>query len=163
MHDTEEELMTLRKSRKAFLLEYGCAILIIISLLFLLLRGVTMKPFLVYLALGLALFAIIYAEINRELVRYKITQSKLIIVTGIIKQSKKNVYWHPLGFVPDINLKQGRIQRILDYGTIFIASGGDNSLEIKDVNNPHHIMEFIEELIEETRKRGQKTPEQNRV
>ena len=74
-------------------------------------------------------------------------EDKLVTIDGIIKQNRKNIYFHPLGFVPDINIKQNRIQRLLNYGTISIVMGGSN-FEIKDVNNPHSIIKIIEEQIE---------------
>ncbi len=156
----EEVLLELRKSRKAYTLEYGCAVVIMGLLLALIIKGVVLKPFLIYAGLIIAGFAVAFAEISRGFVRYKITPTKLVILHGILKQSKKNVYWQPLGFVPDINLKQGRLQRLLDYGTVYITSGGEqNSMEIKDVNNPQYIMEYIEQLIDEARKRGQSQPQ----
>ena len=159
----EEVLLELRKSRKAYALEYGCAVVIVGLLLALVVKGVTLKPFLIYAGLIVAGFAVAFSEISRGFVRYKITPTKLVILHGILKQSKKNVYWQPLGFVPDINLKQGRLQRLLDYGTVYITSGGEqNSMEVKDVNNPQYILEYIEHLIEQARQRGQLQP-QNKV
>ncbi len=76
---------------------------------------------------------------------------KAIIVNGIIKQSKKNIYFHPLGFVPDINIKQNRIQRVLNYGTIYVQ-GGSNPFEIKEIDHPLRVMDFLEELIEKNKR-----------
>ncbi len=159
----EEVLLELRKSRKAYGVEYICALVLLGLLIALKIKGVALKPILLYAGLGIAVFAIAFVEISRLFVRYRITSTKLVILHGVVKQSRKNVYWQPLGFVPDINLKQGRLQRLLDYGTVYITSSGEqNSMEIKDVNNPQYIMEYIEHLIDEARKRGQLQP-QNKV
>jgi len=118
---------------------------------FSLMAGIEIPSFMPYLIGALGVFAFVSAEMSRFLTRYKILEDKIVIVKGLIKQAKKNVYFHPLGFVPDINIKQGRLQRFLGYGTLFIKHGGDNALEIKDINSPQKIMSTIEDLIESNR------------
>ena len=83
--------------------------------------------------------------------RYTILPNKLTIIKGIIKHDKKNVYFHPLGFVPDLNIKQTRIQRMLSYGTIYLKGEGGNTFTIKDISKPHKVLEMIEELIRKNR------------
>jgi len=152
----EEELFTkpftLKKTRKAFFPEYLSASLLIFLLFILRLQNTQINKYLFYALVSIIIIAIGYAEFSRLLIRYKITKEKVTIISGILTQHKKNVYFHPLGFVTDINVKQGRLQRILSYGTIFIkGSGEEHSLEIKDVDYPHKIMEIIEHLIEVNR------------
>jgi uncharacterized membrane protein YdbT with pleckstrin-like domain len=83
-------------------------------------------------------------------------EDKLVTIEGLIKQNKKNIYFHPLGFVPDINVKQSRLQRVLGIGTISVTMGGEN-FQIKDVDYPHRIIDIIEERIE-----ASKHPERKR-
>ena len=150
-------LYTFKTSRKALLLEYICGGFLLVLLLTAYFKGIYVKPTISYFVLGLSFFSFGSAEFSRFMLRYKITGDKLTIVQGLIKQDKKHVYFHPLGFVPDINTKQSRIQRLLDSGTIFVAGAGGNSFEIKDVNKPHKVMEIIESLIE-----ASKHPERKR-
>ena len=70
----------------------------------------------------------------------------MTFIKGIIKKHHKHVYFHPLGFVPDINVKQGWLQRFLNYGTISIQVS-DEKFKLKDIDDPHFIMKEIEELI----------------
>jgi len=100
---------------------------------------------------GIALSAIGTAELTRAMIRYKVLPHKLVITHGIIKQKKKNVYFHPLGFVPDLNVKQDRLQRIFNIGTVFLMSGSESAFELKDIDQPHRILELIEKLIEDNR------------
>ncbi|MEK6969646.1 MAG: PH domain-containing protein [Nanoarchaeota archaeon] len=144
-------LTTLRRSRKAFLVEYTCGVLLLLLLAVFSLKGIELWAGFQYFVLGLALFSFVYAEFSRMLIQYRIMPQKAIIVNGIIKQSKKNIYFHPLGFVPDINIKQNRIQRVLNYGTIYVQ-GGSNPFEIKEIDHPLRVMDFLEELIEKNKR-----------
>lgn len=144
--------LTLMKSRKAFLIEYGCGLFLLGLVAVPYFNGVYLDPLIKYFSLGTAMLAFSYGEISRLFHRYKITDHKIVIIEGFIKQKKKNINYHPLAFIPDISMKQGRIQRFLNFGTVFVESGA-NSFEIKDVDNPHRIMELVEKLIEKTRQR----------
>lgn len=155
--DNNKCLMTIRKSRKSCLLEYSCGIFLLLLLGISVLKRIY-QPKLHYFVLSLALFSFVYAEGSRLFVRYKIMPKKTIIIKGIIKQNRKNVYFHPLGFVTDINVKQGRLQRLLNYGTIYVQGAGGISFEIKDISHPHQIMNVIEDLIEKS-----KHPEKKKI
>ncbi len=147
-------LFNLKKTRKAFLLEYLCGIFLLIVLLIVHQKDDVLTPGAEYFVLGLALVSLVSPEIYRVMHRYKITPSKLIVINGLIQQQKKHVYFYSLGFVPDINVRQSRFQRLLNYGTIFMHSSGIGSFEVKDVNTPHKIMEELERLIEKNKKHG---------
>lgn len=144
-------LKTLRKSRKAYLIEYLCGFSLLGLVGYSYLQGINLTPLTKYFLLGAGLSITSVGEIARLFHRYKITNSKLIIIKGIIKQRKKNVNYHPLAFVPDISMKQGRIQRLLNFGTVFVEAGA-SSFEIKDIDRPRQVMELVESLIEKTRK-----------
>jgi uncharacterized membrane protein YdbT with pleckstrin-like domain len=143
-------LYNFKRSRKAFLLEYFCGFFLLTVLVISLIKGINLKPEIHYLILGLSVSAIASVELSRLMLSYKIMPDKFIVSEGLIKQDKKNIYFHPLGFVPDIDIKQSRIQRILNYGSISITMGG-NHFMIKDLNRPHQVMEIIEDLIEESK------------
>ena len=146
----EQVIAALLKTRKAFLLEYLCGFLLLILSGALFIKGTYIHPFTYYLALGLSIISFISAEATRYLVRYVITSEKITIEKGFIKKNKRNINYHPLAFIPDISMRQSRIQRLLNYGTVFIESG-NNSFEIKDVDSPQKVMELIEGMIEKTR------------
>jgi len=144
----EEILLKLKKTRKAFLIEYACGIFLIIILLFNLANNLEL-PFMGNLFVaGIAFTSFASAEISRIFVRYHFTPKKMVIIKGIINQNKKHVYYHPLAFVPDLNVSQTAWQRILGYGNVYLKTGG-NDFEITDVDNPKMILERIETLIAE--------------
>jgi uncharacterized membrane protein YdbT with pleckstrin-like domain len=150
MPEHEEVLMKLKKTRKAFLPEYACGFFLLTLPVFAFMKGWQLPPLLSTTILIMGLVALCTAEFNRMLVSYKITPTKFTTIKGIIKRNKKNVHFHPLGFVPDINTQQSRIQRLLNFGTVFVQ-GGQNSIEIREINNPQEVMSLLEKLIEENR------------
>ena len=137
----------IRKSRKAFLIEYGCGLFLFILLFLSYFNSIALKSEVKYFVLALAIFSIASAEVPRIITRYGIGEDKMVVIHGIIKQDKKNIYYHPLGFVPDINIKQSRMQRVLDCGTIYVSGSEGNTFEIKDIDSPHEIMKIIERQI----------------
>jgi hypothetical protein len=149
----EKVLMVLRKSRKAFLIEYGCGTLLLLLLGILALKGVQLKPIFSKTIFSLAMVSMLYGEYERINNQYKITDEKIVHTKGIIKQEKKNVYFAPLGFLPNINSHQSYLQRFLQYGSISISGipgtgGRQTSFEIKDINNPQRILKVMEEWID---------------
>ncbi|PIZ50732.1 hypothetical protein COY27_05965 [Candidatus Woesearchaeota archaeon CG_4_10_14_0_2_um_filter_33_13] len=151
--DKEETLLdkkvpfTLKNTRKAFWVEYICVFIIFSIWFFSKIKIIILMSTIESVLLGLVLVIILLIELSRATLRYEIGVEKLEIIKGIIKQDKKNIYYHPLGFVPDINVKQSRIQRILGYGTISVTVSGQNSFEISDVDKPEEVMAVIERQI----------------
>lgn len=148
---TGKVLKTLRKTRKAFLIEYLCGLFLLGLIGFSYLKEIGLHENVVYFVAALGLVSIGSAEFARLFVWYKFTDEKMVIIKGIIKQKRKNIYYHPLGFVPDLNVKQSRIQRLLNYGTVFLEMG-ESSFEFKDVNKPHKVLKMVEGLIERHRR-----------
>ena len=147
----EKVLKSLRQSRKSFFIEYLCGFSLLLLILLVSGKGVAIPSSLLFVTVGLAVFSVGSAEFKRFSTRYRIMPSKISIVKGIIKQSKKNIHFHPLGFVPDINVKQGRIQRLLNYGSVFVAGEEKHAFEIKNITSPGKILAMIEDLVEENR------------
>ena len=154
MSSEQEETIKvrLRKSRKAFLAEYLCGVGLVALFLYMAWNQFYFGP-LSYILLGMAAVAFASAELGRLLVRYNITYSKIVVIKGFLKQSKKNVYFHSLAYVPDINMSQSRIQRILNYGKVYVHGGGlAEPFEISDIDNPKEVLKRIEGLVRHTRK-----------
>lgn len=137
-----------KQSRKAFLVEYLCGVLILLMGLSLPVKYSNFQ-FPLFVIGGLSLGS---AELSRYLTRYIFTKDKIIVISGLIQQSKKHIYFHPLGFVPDLHVSQGRIQRILGYGDIYLKSDGRNNFMIKNISNPHKVYDLIERSIRNNRK-----------
>ncbi|HLD72649.1 MAG TPA: PH domain-containing protein [Candidatus Nanoarchaeia archaeon] len=155
----EHLLYILKRSRKAFFPEYSCGFFLLILLGINYFTGYFSNQLLIYFLLGLAVFSLISAEYSRMVLKYTFMPEKMVISEGLIKQRKQNVYYHPLGYVPDINVKQNYLQRMLNYGTISVSTGS-NSFQIKDIDHPDQVVGLLEDLIENTKnppQRDQKT------
>jgi len=144
----ERVLVKLRKSRKVFFVEYVCAIILIVLLGGLYSKGITMPSWMFRIVVVIIAGIILFAEISRIYTRYIITPTKVVIISGLFNETRKNIYFHPLGFVADLNLGQSFVQRILDYGTISLSGSQGYDFVMEDVNSPHEVLKMLEDLIE---------------
>ena len=152
-----DDATILKKTRKAFTLEYTCGVFLLLVMGYAFIKGVYIPPLLQKVVLGISLLAFLSAEASRYLIRYRITPEKVIITKGIIRQHKRTIHFHPLSFVPDINIRQSAWQRLFNYGTVYVqGASGEHQLEIKDVDNPQRIMKLIEDYIDLTRNASKK-------
>lgn len=149
----EKVVVKLKKSRKAYAVEYFCGVFLFILLIVALVKGVRFPAVFIYVVVGISFFSTGIGEYSRQLTRYTITNLKIIISHGIIMQSRKNIYFQPLGFIPDLNIKQTRMQRLLNYGTVYLRGNNENAFEIRDVDNPESVLRIIEEWIEANREK----------
>ncbi len=142
----EEVLMNLTRTRKAFLIEYLCAFTLISLFFVAILKGYNIRPLISITIFSIVGIAVVSTEFSRLLHRCKVTESKVLIINGLIKQSKRHIF---ITSITDIDAKQGYLQRLFGYGDIDIKSAsGEKALVIKDINNPEKTMIKLEELIE---------------
>lgn len=154
-HDEEIVLMTLRHSRKGFLLEYGCSFFLLSLAAFSFYQGVALPTFFFYPFLAVGLFGVASTELRRLFGdRYKVMNSKMCIINGVFKVKKRNIYYSPLGFVPDLNIKQSAFQRLLNYGTLYLQVGSA-VLEFKNIDKPDKVLRMLEDLIEHSKRSQQ--------
>src|SRR3989338_1852107 len=154
-NDEAKLLMSLRRSRKAYFIEYICGFVLLLLLTALYFKGIDIPPGVNYIVSGIAIIAIASAEISRQVLRFNIYNTKIEVIKGVIKISRKNINFHPLAFVPDITLKQSLPQRILNYGTVDIPLSGSHTdaFELKDIDQPAVVLELLEKLIDTARKK----------
>lgn len=151
--ETQKEriLLNIRKSRKAFFIEYFCGLVLLVGLSILIVKGINFNPIINYFVGGLAFISIGSAEFLRLFSRYIVTNEKIVVTHGLFKQARKSMYFKHLVLAPEFNTSQSRLERLLDYGSINIKVGGTTSLEIKDVDSPNKVMDVIEKLIEKAK------------
>ncbi len=149
--ENDKEIIILRHSRKSFLLEYICSFFLLSLVAYSLFNGVTLpKPFF-YPFLGIGVAGLLSTELRRYFGdRYRIMNTKLTMINGVFKVKKRNIYYQPLGFIPDLNIKQTAIQRLFNFGTIYLQVGS-STLEFRDVDKPNEVLRMLEELIEKTK------------
>src|SRR3989344_2839360 len=147
----DEVIVTLRHSRKSFLFEYFCSFFLLSLVVFSILKGMNLSPPILYLFLGVGFTGLIITELRRYFGdRYKIMHSKLSVIKGVLKIRMRNIYYQPLGFVPDLNIRQTALQRVLNYGTLFVHVG-NTTLELREIDRPNEVLQMLEHLIEQTK------------
>jgi|SRR3989344_8358696 len=147
-HDKEERvLVSLKKSRNVFLIEYVCALFLGVLLLMIYLKEISIPSWAFRGVMVLIAGIVVFVEISRIYSRYVITTSKLIIIKGLINEHRKNIYFHPLSYVTDFEVRQSFGQRMLGYGTISLSGSQGYDFVIEDINNPNEVLKIIEELV----------------
>lgn len=149
----EKVLFYLRISRKVFLFYYISSIIIFGLMLILYFKGISLNPWLRSIALALGLSSILIPEVSRALSdRYIITDTRLTIIQGFIRQKKKNLHFFAMGFIPDITIKQGVMQRLLNYGNVYVRGASGRKIQLRNIDNPQKYMTILENLMEHHRK-----------
>jgi putative membrane protein len=97
--------------------------------------------FSVFIALLLFLIPAFY-HLKQMLVRYRMTESKLEIDTGLIARSSRNV---PLRRIQDVTVASTAVQRLLGYGNIEIdnASEEGGKVVIRNIDSPRHFADML--------------------
>lgn len=143
--ETSGETLRLRKTRKAFYLEYGCA-LVLIGTFFFSSQKALFPSGLTNSLSALALLTFLGIEISRLFQQYEITNTKITSTKGIFRRVKGHMYFQPSNFIPNITLKQNLFQKMLGYGSLFVQGEEGNHIEIEDVDRPHEVLHFIEKI-----------------
>lgn len=136
----------MRQTRVAFLDVYILAMIPPALLLALAVLAVPAPFWGAWAAGGLALILIYSVEINRIRSIYKITPNQVVMEKGILKKTRKAVFFDN---IVDVNFKQGYLQRFLNYGTITVGSSGGRTHEeceiiFEKVRKPQHFVNEIE-------------------
>ena len=93
-NDSDNVIMTMRHSRKAFLVEYVCSIFLLSLLLIALFKKIDLPALVSMSILGMGLAGIAGTELRRFFGdRYKIMPTKLLIIKGVLKVKKRNIYY----------------------------------------------------------------------
>lgn len=84
---------------------------------------------------------IIWQIISWYSIEYTLTDSRIIVKTGVISTKKNYI---PYSTIQDINTSQNIIERIFQIGTVYVFSAYDNNqLELKNISNPSEIEDMI--------------------
>jgi uncharacterized membrane protein YdbT with pleckstrin-like domain len=93
--------------------------------------------------LGLLLLLIPgYYHLRRSLVKYRLTDAKIEIDSGLVAQTTRNV---PLGRIQDVTVARTIPQRLLGFGDIVIdnASEDGGKIVLKDIDSPREYADRI--------------------
>ena len=84
---------------------------------------------------------IIWQLVGWYSIEYILTDSKIIIKSGVIS-TKKN--YMPYATIQDINTSQNILERLINVGSVSVFSAYDNNqIELKNISNPSEVEEII--------------------
>lgn len=140
-----------RKSRKVFLHYYFFGILLIIFGLFSSIGLINsflpflavLSDYLSYFLVGIGLVLFVISEVKRVLVKYSITETRIIKESGIIN---KFIDYIPYQMIERISLHNMWYERLLKIGDIKIDTGEENLL-IESVDHPEKLEKIIRDII----------------
>jgi len=93
--------------------------------------------------IGLLLFLIpAYYHFRQKLVRYRLTETKLEIDTGLIARSTRNI---PIRRIQDVTVASGVTQRVLGFGNIEIdnASEEGGKVVLRNIDDPRRFADML--------------------
>jgi uncharacterized membrane protein YdbT with pleckstrin-like domain len=156
--DVERVLFTARPTLLFIKIGYAAAALgaIVLVILLTFIGSWILQPWIgiigIPLGLGLLLIPAFY-HIKRNMVHYKITDSKLEIDEGFVSRTTRNV---PLAKVQDVTVSAGITQRLLGFGNLIIDNASENGGKIilRNIDSPR---EKADTLLTELRRLGRKS------
>lgn len=107
------------------------------SLTHLIALGIVLLP-----ALGIGLFFLVKAYIRYKTTELAITSKRVIVKLGFVQRRTVEIN---INKIESIQVDQGMLGRMFDYGTLVIAGAGDSQAPITGISAP---MEFRRAFIE---------------
>jgi membrane protein YdbS with pleckstrin-like domain len=93
--------------------------------------------------IGLMLFLVpAYYHFRQKLVRYRLTETKLEIDTGLVARTTRNI---PIRRIQDVTVVSGAIQRLLGFGNVQIdnASEEGGKVVIRNIDDPKQFADML--------------------
>lgn len=136
----EKEIFTIRPTMMFIQIGYIAAVIsafLLVIVLYYIGKGIGVDiPWWLSILAGLCLLLIpAYHHLKRNIVRYKLTDSKIEISEGLISTHTRNV---PLRTIQDVSVTSTIFQRMLGFGNLIIenANETDGKIVLKNINSP---------------------------
>ena len=139
--ELEHTVFSVRPTLLFVKLGYAAAVIGAIALIILL--AMVNVPAYVSVPLALALLLIpAYYHLKRNMVRYRVTDSKMEIDTGLIARTTRNI---PLSKIQDVTVSASIPQRIMGFGDIIVDNASElgGTTVLRNVNNPRHYADLL--------------------
>src|SRR5438132_286379 len=139
--ELEHTVFSVRPTLLFVKLGYAAAVIGAIALIILL--AMVNVPAYVSVPLALALLLIpAYYHLKRNMVRYRVTDSKMEIDTGLIARTTRNI---PLSKIQDVTVSASIPQRIMGFGDIIVDNASElgGTTVLKNINNPRHYADLL--------------------
>src|SRR6266704_4441048 len=142
--DIESVVFRVRPTMLFIKIGYGAAILgaILLTILLAMIKIVNI-PWYVSLPIAMGLLLIpAYYHLKRNMIRYRVTDSKIEIDYGLIARTTRNI---PLAKIQDVTVSASILQRFLGFGDVVIdnASEVGGTTILHNINNPRHYADQL--------------------
>ena len=146
----DKTLIKARASRKLYLPFYFMAIILILTVVWILYNELEFNLLVIILVLLFVVVGTKYTELHRLNNLYKVIPGRLVHVSGLINKTIKKVDFFAIS---DLDIQQSAWQRLLHFGDINVRLfSKDSTTSIRNINNPEFFADFLEEEIMKTRK-----------
>ena len=142
--DVESVIFTVRPTLLFIKLGYAVAVLaaILLTILLAMVRFIDIPwYFSLPVALGLLLIPAYY-HLKRNMIRYKLTDSKIEIDYGLIARTTRNI---PLAKIQDVTVSASIPQRILGFGDVVVDNASElgGTTILHNIDDPRHYADLL--------------------
>ena len=148
----DEEVLSIRNSRKVYIPIYSLSIILLLIILFLRLQGFALNKIAIWAIALFVFLGIIGTEINRVKNKYEINPNSVVHIEGYLNKVAKRL---DLFAVSDIDVSQTWWQRLLNFGNVNVHLFSiESTTAIKNINNPKQFALALEEQMTKRRTGG---------
>src|SRR5437588_8996516 len=142
--DLESVIFTVPPTLLFIKLGYAAAVIaaIVLTILLAMVRFIDIPwYFSLPVALGLLLIPAYY-HLKRNMIRYKLTDSKIEIDYGLIARTTRNI---PLAKIQDVTVSASIPQRILGFGDVVVDNASElgGHTVLHNINDPRHYADLL--------------------
>jgi uncharacterized membrane protein YdbT with pleckstrin-like domain len=140
--DDEPAIFTIGPTLKFINIGYGLAVLGGLFLVILLSALTPIPPWISVIFALLLLLIPAYFHMRQRLIRYKLTDTRIEIDTGLLSQTTRNI---PITRIQDVTVSSGLYQRLLNFGDVVIdnASEDGGKVIIRNIDSPRKYADML--------------------
>lgn len=149
----EKEIFALRPTLKFIQLGYAAAVIsafLLVVILNVFLPVIGLWIWWIPIIAGLALLLIpAYYHIKRNIIKYRLTDSKVEISDGLLTTNTRNV---PLRTIQDVAVRANVYQRLVGIGDVVIENANESDTDIifKNINSPKKYADILLDQMRES-------------
>lgn len=140
--DDEPAIFNIGPTLKFIKIGYGLSVLGGLFLVILLSALTPIPPWISVIFALLLLLIPAYFHMRQRLIRYKLTDTRIEIDTGLLSQTTRNI---PITRIQDVTVSSGIYQRLLNFGDLVIdnASEDGGKVVIRNIDSPRKYADML--------------------
>ena len=137
----EGEVLSIRNSRKIYIPVYAMILILFFTIGMIKYQGKDINGFAVKSVVAFSIMGIIWTEMHRIRNKYQITDAAVVHLKGLFFRTIRKTDIHALS---DAVLMQNPWQMLLGIGDVSANAFSEVNV-LKNINNPHHVIQFLED------------------